>query len=133
MSQPAAEQIDPDEDLPPRHPVLAVLIVVAGVVLAVLTGATSYLLTRDSGADASGVGTVLIWSLLPAAVLAFGLRLALQTFARRAVGWAPAFLVAYVVSVLVIGLLTLKGVNEHGSGLTAFTNEVNSALRVVRP
>ncbi len=133
MTEQAAEAVDPAEDLPPRHPVLAVLIVVAGVVLAAMTGATSYLLARDSGADAAGVGTVLVWSLLPAAVLAFGLRLALQTFARRTVGWAPVFVVSYVVSVLVIGPLTLKGVNEHGSGLTAFTNEVNSALRVVRP
>jgi len=132
MSQPAAEQIDPDEDLPPRHPVLAVLIVVAGVVLAVLTGATSYLLTRDSGADASGVGTVLIWSLLPAAVLAIGLRLALQAFARRTVGWASVLLVSYVVAVVVIGLLTLKGSHDYGIVHPVFTNQVNSALVVAR-
>jgi hypothetical protein len=132
MSQPAAERIDPDEDLPPRHPVLAVLIVVGGVVLAGLTGATSYLLTRDSGADASGVGTVLIWSLLPAAVLAFGLRLALQTFARRTVGWPQLLLAAYVVAVVVIGLLTLKGSHDYGAVHPDFTNRVNASLVVAR-
>jgi hypothetical protein len=132
MTEPAAEAVDPAEDLPPRHPVLAILIVVAGVVLAAMTGATSYLLARDSGADAAGAGTVLVWSLLPAAVLAFGLRLALQTFARRTVGWAPVFLVAYVVSVLVIGLLTLKGSHDYGAVHPVFTNRVNASIVVAR-
>jgi hypothetical protein len=125
-----AEHGDPAEDLPPRHPVLAVLIVVAGVVLAGLTGATSYLLTRDSGTDASGVGTVLLWSLLPAAVLAVGLRLALQTFARRTVGWTPLLLVSYAVAGVVIGLLTLKGSHDYGAVHPVFTTHVNAALVV---
>jgi len=132
MSEAVPDQVDPAEDQPPRRPVLAVLIVVSGVVLAGLTGATSYLLARDSGADATGVGTVLIWSLLPAAVLAIGLRLALQAFARRTVGWASVLLVSYVVAVVVIGLLTLKGSHDYGIVHPVFTNQVNSALVVAR-
>jgi hypothetical protein len=132
MTESAPEAVDPADDEPPRHPVLAVLVVVSGVVLACLTGATSYMLARDSGSDGSGVGTVLVWSLLPAAVLAIGLRLALQAFARRTVGWVAVLLVSYVVAVLVIGPLTLKGWNDHRSGSAGFTNKINASVVVGR-
>jgi TRAP-type C4-dicarboxylate transport system permease small subunit len=98
---------------PPRRPVVAAVVLVAGLVLAVMTGVTSYGIAHDEGDGSSGVGTILVWALLPAAVIAMGLRLTLQAFWRRTVGWARLLLVAYVISVLAVGIPTVAASNEH--------------------
>jgi hypothetical protein len=97
------------EAVPPHHPVLAVLLVAAGVALVALTAATSYSLASMYGSEGGGAGTVLIWALLPAAVLASGLRHAFQTFARRSVGWPRLLLLSYLVAAVAIGLGTWIG------------------------
>jgi hypothetical protein len=90
----------------PRRPVLSVLVTIAGLVLAGLTGASSASLAADATSGTSAWPSVLVWSLLPAAVLAIGLRTTLQTFARRTVGWLPLLLVGYVLALLLVGVPT---------------------------
>jgi hypothetical protein len=95
------------DDAVGHHPVLAVLIVVAGLVLIGLTAATVHSLGSDYAAGAASLGSALVWSLVPGAILAIGLRLALQTWAQRTVGWGRLLAASIVVAALVIGTAAL--------------------------
>jgi hypothetical protein len=100
---------DPAEEVPPRHPVLAVFLTVVGGLLIVMTAATIYGLVRDAGTPSSGFANVLVWSVLPGVVLAIGLRLTFETYARRRVSWWLLILPAYAVAVIVLGAGALLG------------------------
>jgi drug/metabolite transporter (DMT)-like permease len=100
------------DEATPHHPVLAALIVLAGLVLIGLTAATVRSLGSDPASGATSLATAVIWSLVPGVILAIGLRLALQTWARRTVGWGRLLAASIVLAALVIGaaaLLTPSG------------------------
>ncbi len=101
--------LGPDADRPPRRPVLAVFLAVVGGVLVVMTAASIYGLVRDAGSHTTDVANVLVWSVLPAVVLAIGVRLCFETYARRTVHWALLIVPSYVVAVLVVGAGEMLG------------------------
>jgi len=57
-----------------------------------LTAGVTRGLAQDRTLGPSPSPSVGMWSLVPAVVLAIGLRLALQTFARGTIGWAALLL-----------------------------------------
>jgi len=131
--EPDPGAVDPAEAVPPRHPVLAVLITLAGIVLLVMTTVVAYSLAAMYGSGSGALGAALIWSLLPAAVIAIGLRHAYQTFAGRVVGWPRLLLVAYAIGVVAIGLASWTGEQTHRQDQAradaACTSEGIAALR----
>jgi hypothetical protein len=111
----------------PRRPELAVLMVAAGAVLIVMTTATIYSLASEYGAEGGAWASVLVWSLLPAAVLAIGLRLALQSFADRTVSWPRLLLAGYVVAALSLGVGSALGLTTHDDDRAAAAGACNDS------
>ena len=130
------EPIQPDALPPARHPVLAVIVAVAGVVLVVLTAITVYSLAVEYGSASAALGSAVIWSLVPGAVLAMGLRLLFLAYAARRVPWALLLGIGILVAVVVIGAAAVLGNARHDTDNTTAAGactESDIALLVTVP